>query len=97
MNKLKIRGDFNGLFDNILCLSHSNTAKDDNGNMVILHSGMQVRAFDDDLDNNNQPDELFAEGTVEPSPDWLQCTGSSWVLKIDENGVRHESDLKNAK
>jgi hypothetical protein len=38
-------------------------------------------------------DDLLATGTVEPAPDWLQCNGSRWVLRIDADGVRHESDL----
>jgi hypothetical protein len=33
-------------------------------------------------------------GIVEPSPESLRCLGSRWVLRIDQNGVRHESDLK---
>jgi hypothetical protein len=29
---------------------------------------------------------------VERAPDWLACRGSKWVLRIDERGLRHESD-----
>ena len=29
-----------------------------------------------------------------PAPDWLRCNGSRWVLKVDEGGVRHQSDLR---
>ena len=32
--------------------------------------------------------ELVGEGTVEPAPDWLQCRGARWVLRIDARGVR---------
>jgi hypothetical protein len=41
-----------------------------------------VTAFDEDVDDD------------EGRPDWLSCNGSRWVLRIDHNGVRHESDLR---
>ena len=58
-----------------------------------MHEGMVVTAFDEDVDDDGKPDKLLASGTVERSPAWLRCNGSRWVLRIDENGVRHESDL----
>jgi hypothetical protein len=88
----RLRADFNGLFGDILCLSHEDTCLDEEGQAVILRAGMNVTAFDLDSEDG-KPDNLLASGTVEPSPEWLQCRGSKWVLKIDENGVRHESDL----
>jgi hypothetical protein len=93
---MRLRADFNGLFSQVLCLSHDDTAVDEHGNAVTLVEGMQVTAFDEDMENG-QRDDLIAAGTVERSPDWLQCRGSRWVLRIDENGVRHESDLRSAK
>jgi hypothetical protein len=54
---------------------------------------MKVTAFDQDVDEQGNRDDLIASGTVEPSPNWLRCNGSRWVLRIDENGVRHESEL----
>jgi len=93
---MKLRADFNGLFSQVLCLSHDDTAVDEHGNAVTLVEGMQVTVFDEDMEDG-QPDDLIASGTVERSPDWLQCRGSRWVLRIDENGVRHESDLRSAK
>ena len=39
-----------------------------------------------------EPDTLLASGTVEPAPTWLQCSGSRWVLRIDEHGVSHASE-----
>jgi len=93
-NSIKLRADFNGLFGDLLCLSHGDTCRDESGAPVHLKAGMTVTAFDEDADENGNPDNLIANGIVEPSPDWLQCKGSKWVLKIDEAGVRHESDLK---
>jgi hypothetical protein len=54
---------------------------------------MQLTAFDDDADERGKPDKILATGVVEPSPDWLQCDGSRWVLRIDASGIRHASDL----
>ncbi len=93
---MRLRADFNGLFSQVLCLSHEDTAVDEDGNVVVLVEGMEVTAFDEDMENG-QRDDLIASGTVERSPDWLRCRGSRWILRIDEDGVRHESDLQNAK
>jgi hypothetical protein len=53
---------------------------------------MHLTAFDENTEDG-KPDNLIASGIVERSPDWLQCRGSRWVLRIDNDGVRHESDL----
>ena len=53
---------------------------------------MVATAFDVDADENGERDDITA-AVVEPSPDWLQCRGSRWILRIDENGVRHESEI----
>jgi hypothetical protein len=91
----RLRADFNGLFQGwtILCLSHSDTCPDENGVQVPLHAGMMATAFDEDSEDGVR-DDLIATGIVEPSPEWLQCRGSRWILRIDENGVRHESEIK---
>jgi hypothetical protein len=91
---LRVRADFNGLFGELLCLSHKDTCEDASGNIVTLHSGMTLTAFDHDSDENGNRDDLIATGTVEPSLGWLRCNGSRWALRIDQNGVRHESDLQ---
>jgi hypothetical protein len=91
----RVRADFNGVFGELLCLSHKDTCVDATGNLVTLCAGMTLTAFDHDEDENGNRDDLIASGTVEPSPEWLQCNGSRWALKIDQNGVRHDSDLKN--
>ncbi len=92
----RVQADFNGLFQGgtMLCLSHSDICLDQSGAEVLLRSGMTVTAFDVDEDEHGVRDDLIATGTVEPSPEWLQCRGSRWVLMIDENGVKHESDLR---
>ena len=91
-HQLKIRADFNGLFGNVLCLSHDETCFDETG-VVQLDEGPNITAFDDDSDGEGNPDTLIANGKVARSPDWLQCFGSKWVLMIDERGVYHQSGI----
>jgi hypothetical protein len=95
LNARKVRADFNGLFGELLCLSHCETCLDDSGAVVHLRAGMVVTAFDEDADERGARDDLLATGTVEPSPDWMRCKGSKWALRIDKNGVRHESEIRN--
>jgi hypothetical protein len=91
----KVRADFNGLFGAILCLSHTDTCVDENGAVIHLRAGLVLTAYDEDEDEHGNRDDVIASGTVEAAPEWLESHGSKWVLKIDENGVRHESDLRN--
>ena len=91
-----VRADFNGLFSECLCLSHGPTCQVRAGGELQLQAGMVVTAFDEDADEQGNRDDLFATGTVEPSPEWLQCRGSRWVLRIDDNRVRSESDIPNS-
>jgi len=88
-----LRADFNGLFGTVLCLSHHESGQDANGDAVALHSGTFASAFDDDSDDEGRPDRLIASGLVERPPPWLTHTPSRWVLLIDENGVRHQSEI----
>ena len=89
-----VRADFNGLFGDLLCLSHGPTCTEQSGAEVTLFAGLLLTAFDEDADEHGTQDDLVATGTVEPSPAWLQCGGSQWVLKIDEDGVKSESELE---
>jgi hypothetical protein len=89
----RIRGDFNGLFGDILCLSHEDTRPDADGNLVTFRAGMSVIAFDEDTDEFGNRDDLIACGIVERSPESLRCLGSRWILRIDSSGVRHKSEL----
>jgi hypothetical protein len=89
---LRIHADFNGLFGELLCLSHQDTAVDSEGNVVALRAGMVLTAFDENIDESGNRDDLLASGVVEAPPEWLSRHGSRWVLRIDASGVRHESD-----
>jgi len=91
--ELRVWADFNGLFGDKLCLSHGDTCPDADGNPVTLRKGMVLTAFQEDADEHGTRDDLIASGVVERSPFSLRCNGSRWILRIDGNGVRHESEL----
>jgi hypothetical protein len=85
------------LFGDILCLSHEDTCPDENGTVHHLREGLTVTAYDEDADEHGNRDDLLARGVVEPAPAWLQSHGSKWVLRIDKNGVFHESDIRESR
>ena len=90
---IRIRADFNGLFGELLCISHGESTYDEEGKPVVLCAGMKLTAFDEDQDDEGNRDDLIASGTAEPAPDSLRCVGSRWVLRLDDKGVRHQSEL----
>ena len=89
-----IKADFNGLFGELLCLSHEETGINAVGETIQLKPGMALTAFDIDHEDDETRNDLIATGIVECSPDWLQCRGSKWALRINGDGVRHESDIE---
>ena len=89
-----ISADFNGILErDLLCLAHKDVVTDRAGRAVALRPGLNVTAFDEDTDDDGRPDALIASGVVEPAPDYAACRGSRWVLRIDGEGIRHESDV----
>lgn len=90
---IRIRADFNGCFDGLLCLSHSDTAIDEGGDNVVLAEGLDVLAFEEDVDSEGRPAFLIAAGVVERAPQSLECSGSRWCLRIDARGIRHAPTL----
>jgi hypothetical protein len=69
---VRVRADVNGLFGDILCLSHSNECITDDGETVKPSDGMDLLAYDEDTDANGKRDDLIASGVVESSPSWLK-------------------------
>ncbi|HET7585848.1 MAG TPA: hypothetical protein VFK13_13110 [Gemmatimonadaceae bacterium] len=65
MSHNRVRAEFNGLFGDLLCLSHSDTCKAEDGSTVRLEAGMELTAFAEDADEHGQRDDLLASGTVE--------------------------------
>ena len=52
--EIRIRADFNGIFGDLLCLSHKETCADADGRELVVREGMIVTAFDDDIDDAGQ-------------------------------------------
>ena len=61
---------------------------------MSLAPGMHLTAYDEEADEHGNREDFVASGTVESSPEWFQCRGSRWVLRIDQNGVSSESELQ---
>jgi hypothetical protein len=89
---MRLYADFNGLFSQLLCLSHQETCRTRDGTPIVVAPGMSATAWMED-EEDGVPDNLLAYGIVETSPEWFQCRGSRWVLRINHRGVRHESEL----
>ena len=90
-----VHGDFNGLFGDLLCLSHGETARRASGETITLAEGMELIAFEPDVDDG-RPSALLLRGRVEPSPDWLACNGSRWCLRGDQRGLLRWIELDEA-
>ena len=76
-----------------MCLAHDNVVTNITGQEVHLKAGMVVTAYDEDADEEGKPDKILATGVVEPSPEFAQCRGSIWALRVNESGVQSESKL----
>jgi len=77
---IRLPGDLNGLFGDLLCISRSDAAIDDTGAAVPLRADMEVVVFDEDADLSGQRCFLVARGRVVQSPESLRCLGSRWCL-----------------
>ncbi len=90
-----IRADFNGFLDrDLLCLAHADEVTKLSGQTIRLAAGVVVTAFDMDADEDGNPDMILVTGSVEASPDFAQCRGSRWAVRVDESGVQWESELE---
>ena len=91
MTVIYIRGDFNGLFEDVLCLSHDDQLRLLDGTTIKATEGVKAKAVE-----HEEGEYLVASGIVEPSPPELQCQGSTWCLRIDSRGCRHEKDYSSS-
>jgi len=83
----RLHADFNGLFSELLCLSHEERCLDVEGCPIDVYEGMPAEAFESDVEDG-EPVEMYVTGTVERAPEWMSCRGSRWVLRRDSNGLR---------
>lgn len=93
MNTPRIYVDFNEMPSREeVVLSQSDTKADARGNPVVLTEGMRLTVYSDDQDENGKPDPLIAEGVVLRNHYGGWTSAAKWLLKINERGIRHESD-----
>jgi hypothetical protein len=90
---IRLHGDFNGYWDDHLCLSHDDHATDEHGSTVELKEGMYVLAFELDSSPNEPTDYLVLTGTIVHSPESMSCNGSRWAVRADPKGLRHVASL----
>ena len=95
MDKPRIPVDFNELAGNIVLLSQGDTKMDSDGNLITFHEGMDISIYEEN-EEDGKPDNLVADGIailnplVEAHP---SCAHVKWCCRMDENGIRWESEL----
>ena len=85
LDKPRIWVDFNeSCADDLYFLSQVNIIRDSDGNEIELTENKEISIFDFDLDENNNPDNLLADGIA-----ILNNTGKysnvKWLVKIIPN------------
>ncbi|MFC5048407.1 hypothetical protein ACFSTE_13715 [Aquimarina hainanensis] len=91
----KVTVDFNAMIAcNLVLLSKTDFKKDSNQNTIKLKEGMKICVCMEDEDEFGKPDNLIAYGTVERNNSGVFKT-CKWNIRIDEKGIRHESELNN--
>jgi hypothetical protein len=95
MDRPRILVDFNEVLERDLALlSREDTRIDSSGASVMLLSGKRVYLYMEDRDGNGAVDNLIADGMVERNPGEGWGSGAKWCCRIDEHGIRHESEVR---
>ena len=102
MNEPRLKVDFNELVEhNLVLLSQDDIKIDSLGNKILLKEGLKVKIYEEDLDQNDKPDYLIAEGIVEKNPEYLNqnswTSACKWNCRIGPNGIRNISEIKNGR
>jgi hypothetical protein len=75
-------------------LSKTDTIVNSDSELIQLSEGMHMAVYSDDYDEHDQRDDLIAEGTVKRNTHGGWTSAARWVLLIDANGIRHQSEGK---
>jgi len=54
---------------------------------------MQIAVYMDDTDEMGKPDNLIANGVARRNHHGSWTSAASWILVIDDDGIRHESEV----
>ena len=71
-----------------MLLAKNGTLQDLKRNGIELQEGLALSAYSDDADDEAKRDDLVADGVVRYDPATVR-----WVLEIDWNAIKHESEL----
>lgn len=94
MDRARIRVDFNEMVEpDLVLLSKSDVRTDSAGNEIMLTVGTQVYIYCPDVNDFGQKDNLIADGYVERNTFGGWTSAAKWCCRIDERGIRWESDL----
>lgn len=87
--------DFNELLEpDLVLLSATDTKIASNGEVVSMHSGLEVAIYMGDADEHGNPDNLMATGVVEANQDTGWSAHVKWCCRIDTKGTRHQSEFQ---
>jgi hypothetical protein len=93
MSLPRIYVDFNEMPSaNEVLLSNADSRADSAGNVITLVEGMALAVYSDDFDDDGKQDNLVAEGVALRNLHGGWTSTATWLLKISERGIRHESD-----
>lgn len=94
MNKPMFCVDFNEMLEpDLVLLSSKNTKNNSDGKLVNLIAGLQITIYENDVDEYGHPDKLVATGVVEANHSTGWSAHARWCCRIDDSGIRHESEL----
>ena len=95
MTKPMLYVDFNELLaPDLVLLSAADTKVDVQGRAIPLVDGLDVIVYMDDTDASSNVDNLIATGVVERNRSSGWGTHVKWCCRIDENGIRHQSEFE---
>lgn len=89
------KADFNEMIDpSTIMFSMHDQRSDINGVLVTIFDGMRVLLVEEDFDSSGAQDNLIARGIVVVNVNADFSSHVKWSCKIDKNGIRHESDIR---
>lgn len=93
MKEPRICVDFNEMVShNEVLLSQGDRKIDSAGNEVQFIEGMQISVYMADEDEVGKTDNLIANGIAQRSRNGSWTSAARWILVIDGDGIRHESE-----